>query len=145
MSFGQRVDWYIDNNNDIKPALQGTPLSSPVFASGVVSGGDAVLGNQVAISAPAGKGVRQGAENVQITRSLGADFTWDGNPDCAIKAIARNYAANTTNQGAERGIDIQARNSGTNISWVNAANFNARNDSGKTADQLLGIGVRVED
>ena len=144
MSYGQPVTWYIDNNNDLKPLLMGTPLSSPVFATGVVAGGDPVLGNQINIAALAGKGVRQGALNVQITRALGQDFVWDGNPDCAIKAIARNYSANTAGVGAERGIDIQARNSGTNASWCNAASFNARNDSGKTTYQLQGVLIRLE-
>ena len=144
MTWGQRIDWIIDQNDDIRPLIQGTPLSSPVFASGNVGGGDTALGTQINLNALAGKGVRQGAINAQIIRALGQDFTWDGNPDCGIKIIARNYAANAANQGAERGIDIQARNSGTNVSWCNAANFNARNDTGKTAYQLQGITIRLE-
>lgn len=144
MTFGQQIDWYIDEHDDIRPRVQGTPLASPAFAAGNVLGGDQAEGNQVNLNALAGKGVRQGAINVTITRALGQDFTWDGNPDCGIKVIARNYAANAANQGAERGIDIQARNSGTNISWCNAGNFNARNDVGKTAYQLQGITIRCE-
>lgn len=144
MSFGQPVDWYLDDKDRIKAKIQGTPISTPVLTTGTVDGGDSVLGNQIALAVNAGKGVRQGAINVQITRALGQDFTWDGNPDCGIKIIARNSAANAANEGAERGIDVQARNSGTNISWCNAANFNARNDSGKTAYQLQGITIRCE-
>jgi len=144
MTWGQKIDWIIDQNNDIRPQVQGTPLSSPMFASGNVLGGDPVLGTQVNLNVLAGPGVRQGAINAQIIRALGQDFTWDGNPDCGIKVIARNYAANASNQGAERGIDIQARNSGTYTSWINSANFNARNDSGKTTGQLQGILIRCE-
>jgi len=144
MTWGQKIDWIIDQNDDIRPLIQGTPLSSPSFSAGNVLGGDTAFGNQTVLAALAGKGVRQGAINAQIIRALGQDFVWDGNPDCGVKVIARNYAANAANQGAERGIDIQARNSGANASWCNAGNFNARNDSGKTAYQLQGITIRLE-
>ena len=109
-----------------------------------VVGGDTGVGAQFTTNALAGAPVRQGAINVAMTRASGQDVTWDGNPDCGIKIAARNYAANTANNGAARGIDVSARNSGTNISWVNAANFGARNDSGKTAYQLQGVTVRLE-
>lgn len=144
MTFGQPVDWYIDDHDRIKAKIQGTPISVPTLTTGKIEGGDAIMGNQIALAVQAGAGARQGAINVQITRAVGEDFTWDGNPDCGIKVIARNSAANTANQGAERGIDIQARNSGTNTSWINSANFNARNDSGKTTYQLQGILIRCE-
>lgn len=144
MSYGQPIDWILDNRGNIRPQLQGRAITSIMFPSQTINGGDSVLGNQTAIAVLAGAGARQGASNIQISRAIGQDFTWDGNPDCGIKVIARNYAANASDEGAERGIDIQARNSGTDISWCNAANFNARNDSGSSASQLQGILIRVE-
>ena len=93
--------------------------------------------NIVALVLGGSRGYRQGAENVQITRALGQQFvpTWDGNPDCAQKMLARNYANNldgVTRIGAERAFDIQARNSGPNLAWVNAMQANARNDNNLT-------------
>jgi hypothetical protein len=61
-----------------------------------------------------------------------------------LKLTARNYAENTAANGAVRGLDISARNSGTNNNWVNSANFGARNDSGKTSYTLTGITIRLE-
>jgi hypothetical protein len=92
------------------------------------------------------KAFRQGALNVQINRAAAeADSVWDGNPDCGIKLIATNRATgNVAAEGAVRGIDVQGRNRGTNINWVNGANVNARNDSGMTASSLWGIMIRVE-
>jgi hypothetical protein len=83
------------------------------------------------------RGYRQGAENISITRAAGQEFTptWDGNPDCAFKWLARNYGNNldgATRIGAERAADLQARNSGTNLAWVNALLANARNDGNLT-------------
>jgi hypothetical protein len=89
---------------------------------------------------------RQGALNVQINRAAAqADTAWDGNADCGIKLIATNRATgNVAAQGAVRGLDVQGRNRGTNINWVNSAQFNARNDSAMTASSLWGIMIRVE-
>jgi hypothetical protein len=79
-----------------------------------------------------------------MTRPLYNDVVWDGNPDTGLKLTARNFAANATSQGAVRGLDIAARNSGANESQVNSANFGARNDSGKTLDYLQGVNIRLE-
>jgi len=108
------------------------------------AGGDSAKGMLVDVDVLAGNGFRQGGIQVTIARASGQDFTWDGNPDCGIKVIATNLAANASNEGAARGIDVQARNRGTNASWMSAANFNARNDSGKTCTSLYGIDVRIE-
>jgi hypothetical protein len=92
------------------------------------------------------KAFRQGALNVALTRAAGeADTTWDGNPDTGVNVIARtNATGNVASQGAIRGMSVQGRNSGTNISWILALNLNGRNDSGKTADQIHGMDVRCE-
>ncbi len=89
---------------------------------------------------------RQGALNVQLNRAAAqADTAWDGNPDCGVKVIATNRATgNASAEGAVRGLDVQGRNRGTNINWVNSAQFNARNDSGMIASSLWGIMIRVE-
>lgn len=120
----------------------GVAPNAPISISEV--GGDAQCGQQW-VGSPSGKGARQGLLNVQVTRQLGSDFTWDGNPDAGIKVISRNFAANVAGQGAERAIDIQARNSGTFLSLVSGANINVRNDVGKTCVSLSGVDIRVED
>jgi hypothetical protein len=108
------------------------------------AGGDSAKAFFVDVDVLAGAGYRQGAIQIQIDRASGQDFTWDGNPDCAIKILANNRAANAANEGAVRGIDIAARNRGTNISWCNAISAGVRNDSGATAYQLIGISTRLE-
>lgn len=111
-------------------------------------GGDSAKGLSIDVDVEAcAGGFRQGGLNVDVTRASGQDFTaaWDGNPDCGIKVIAKNSAVNAADRGAVRGIDVQARNSGTNLAWAYAANFNARNDSGKTIDGLIGVQIRIED
>lgn len=95
------------------------------------------------------KGFRQGAGNIQVLRLAAQPFiaTWDGNPDCGLKILARNYGNNldgVTRIGGERALDIQARNSGTNLSWVKTMELNARNDSGKNVTELHGLHVRAE-
>jgi len=111
---------------------------------GTIIGGDAINGYSITALPVAGKGVRQGAINISMSRDLAQDFVWDGNPDCAIKAQVYNYAANAANEGAVRGLDFSARNRGTNISWCNGGSINARNDSGKTCYSLIGIQTRLE-
>ena len=111
------------------------------------AGGDNPSGFRILQEVKSGTGAfRQGALNLQLNRAAGeADTTWDGNPDCALKIIATNRATgNVASEGAIRGIDAQARNRGTNINWVNAANLNARNDSGMQAVSLWGLMIRVE-
>ena len=120
------------------------PLFESVAVAGSVAGGNTGSGSQFATVALPGLPVRQGAINVAMTRPLYNDVLWDGNPDTGIKVNARNYAANATNQGSIRGIDIVARNSGTNSSQVDAAAFGARNDSGKVTYSLHGVDVRLE-
>lgn len=107
-------------------------------------GGDTPFMEKWTVAVLAGAGFRQSAINVLVNRASGQDVVWDGNPDCCIKVLARNQAANAANEGAVRALDVQARNQGTNISWCNAINANARNDSGKTAYQLKGIDIRCE-
>jgi hypothetical protein len=125
----------------------GVAYSDPDLVSlsvgATVVGGDTGVGSAFAVSA-IGAPVRQGVVNVAIVRAVGATVAWDGNPDAAIKASARNYAANAANQGAVRGLDVTARNSGANASWANGGSISARNDSGKTAYQLIGIQTRIE-
>ncbi len=94
-------------------------------------------------------GFRTGVQNIQMirlaTQALAA--TWDGNGDEAQKIIARNYANNldgSTLIGGARALNLQARNSGTNLSWVRTLELNARNDSGKNVTELLGAHIRIE-
>jgi tRNA threonylcarbamoyladenosine modification (KEOPS) complex Pcc1 subunit len=98
-------------------------------------------------------GMRAGALNITAirlpARPLCADgiHIWDGNPDEGLKIQARNYANNldgATRVGGERALNIQARNSGLNLSWVKAMEMNARNDSGKNVSELHGLHVRAE-
>jgi len=111
------------------------------------AGGDSPKGLIVEQEVLSGtKAFRQGAFNLQINRAAGeADSAWDGNPDCALKLGATNRATgNAAGDGAVRGIDVTARNRGTNINWVNGASLNARNDSGKQASSLTGVSIRAE-
>jgi hypothetical protein len=108
-----------------------------------LQGGNLTEGFQLtgsALNAP----VRQGLANLILNRLAGNNVVWDGNPDAGLKMAVRNYAANAANTGAVRGLDLAIRNSGTNISYVNSVNFGARNDSGSTAYQLIGIQTRLE-
>jgi hypothetical protein len=109
-------------------------------------GGHSPFGEKWEVSTLSGAGgFRQSALQILVTRDSGQSVTWDGNPDCCIKLIARNNAANASNEGAAQGINIQARNGGTNASWVEAISANVRNDSGKTINTMTGIRIRVED
>ena len=94
-------------------------------------------------------GFRNGALNIQVIRESAQAFaaTWDGNPDEGLKIIARNYGNGldgATRIGAARALNLQARNSGTNISWVKTVEVNARNDSGKNVNELHGVHIRAE-
>jgi hypothetical protein len=111
------------------------------------AGGDSPSGFRILQECLAGTGAfRQGALNLQINRAAAqADTSWDGNPDAGLKIIATNRATgNSAATGAVRAFDAQARNRGTIINWVNAANLNARNDSGMTAESLWGLLIRIE-
>jgi hypothetical protein len=108
-------------------------------------GGDSPCGEKWNVEALAGAGgFRQGAIQINVNRASGESVTWDGNPDCGLKIIVTNRAANAANEGATRALDVQARNRGTNASWCNAINANVRNDSGKTAYILTGQRIRCE-
>jgi hypothetical protein len=111
------------------------------------TGGSVYRGVDVEVLALAGtQGLRAGGLYVGMTRVAGQDFAtgWDGNSDIALKVLGQNYAANAASRGSIRGIEVQARNRGTNICDVNAASLNARCDSGKTAVDLYGVLVRIE-
>lgn len=111
------------------------------------AGGDGVRGLYVEQEVLSGtKAFRQGAFALYLDRGADeADATWDGNPDCAFKLGATNRATgNSSAEGAVRGADINARNRGLHINWVNAANMNARNDSGGTASSLTGLMIQAE-
>jgi hypothetical protein len=95
------------------------------------------------------KGYRQGAGQITVDRAAGQEFAvgWDGNPDAGLKIIVNNRANNldgATRIGGVRALDIQARNRGTNLSWVKTMELNARNDSGKNVSELHGLHVRAE-
>jgi hypothetical protein len=108
------------------------------------AGGDSPRAIMIDVDVLAGAGYRQGGLQIQIDRASGEDVTWDGNPDCGLKILANNRAANAANEGAVRGVDIAARNRGTNCGWCNAISAGVRNDSEKTAYQLIGIQTRLE-
>jgi hypothetical protein len=126
----------------------GVAFADPEFealtVAGNVAGGNTGVGSQFTAVALAGPPVRQGTVNVSMTRPLNSNVVWDGNPDCGLKLTSRNFAANAADTGSIRGLDISARNSGANLSWVNAASFGARNDSGRVTYSLLGTSVRLE-
>ena len=114
------------------------------------AGGDSAKVQDIICRPLAGTaGFRQGALNIQMLRAAGQELvaTWDGNPDTCIKVLARNYGNNldgVTRIGGQRALDIQARNSGTNLSWVKTMELNARNDSGKNVSELHGLHIRAE-
>ncbi len=114
------------------------------------AGGDSPHAIDINASALAGTaGLRQGAINLSLTRAADQAFaaTWDGNPDCGIKMLVRNYADNldgATPIGAVQALNVQGRNSGTNILWVNAMEVNARNDGGAISDTVRGLHIRME-
>lgn len=114
------------------------------------AGGDEPRTLQISASALAGNaGFRQGTLQISVDRVDGQAFkaVWDGNPDCALKIGATNRANNLDGSneiGGLRGLDLSARNRGTNLAWVNAAHFGSRNDSGTTIDEVKGISIRAE-
>ena len=89
------------------------------------------------------KALRQGVLYVELERAAGeADATWDGNPDCAIKVRATTEATgNASGEGAIRGIDVLARNEGTEINWVNGMSLSVQNNSGSQASSLTGMSL----
>lgn len=94
-------------------------------------------------------GYRQGILNLQITRASDKAWGtgWDGNPDCALKMLASNYASNldgATRVGGVRALDIQARNRGTNLAWVKTVEINGRNDSGMNVTDVVVVHIRAE-
>ena len=122
-----------------------TATEDPVF-SFAEAGGDSARGLYVKNAAIAGtKAYRQGVLAVELTRAAGQEDTvWDGNPDTAVNISASVTGANAVNEGAVRGLQVSARNKGTNINWVLGVNIGARNDSGKQAAQVHGLDVRIE-
>ncbi|MBU1621849.1 MAG: hypothetical protein KJ604_20530 [Gammaproteobacteria bacterium] len=76
-------------------------------------------------------GIRQGAVYIYSNRTASyAWATWDGNPDCGIKAQIYNRSVSAAN-GAVRGIDILARNRDSgSCSWLNGGYFCAENSTG---------------
>lgn len=114
------------------------------------AGGDSAKCQDIIVRPLAGtSGFRQGALNIQILRAAAQAFaaTWDGNADEAVKVIARNYGNNldgATRIGGQRALNVQARNSGTNLSWVKTVEVNCRNDSGKNVTELHGLHIRAE-
>lgn len=120
---------------------------SPVTVDSTIAGSDSANTMLVDSQPVAGvKAFRQGALKVTLTKAAAeADTTWDGNPDTAFTATARNNATgNVASEGAIRGANIQGRNDGTNINWVLGLNLNGRNSSGKTAVSVHGLDVRCE-
>lgn len=142
----------VDGTGQILGINVGSPTSYMEFdaATGLLTvgkasvGGDSPKGMLLGVEVLAGAGFRQGGLAMSVNRALGEDVTWDGNPDCGIKMTVYNRAVNAANEGAVRGIDIAARNRGTNVSWCNGISAGVRNDSGGTAYQLLGISTRLE-
>lgn len=111
------------------------------------AGGDSPVGFKITQEVLTGTGAfRQGALAVTLNRAAGeADTTWDGNPDTAVNISATNRATgNAADEHALRGLQVMARNRGTEINWILGANIGSRNDSGKSAVKVTGIDVRVE-
>lgn len=119
----------------------------PILVDSTIAGGDSARTMLIDSQPEAGtKAFRQGALGITLTRAAAqADTTWDGNPDTALNISARtNATGNAASEGAIRGLQVAARNSGTNINWVLGGNISARNDSGKQAVQLHCLDVRIE-
>ncbi|KKN66542.1 hypothetical protein LCGC14_0470760 [marine sediment metagenome] len=116
----------------------------PVFTREVV-GGDSGRGVKFDVEALAGRPLRQGAISLSLNRASDQATTWDGNPDAALKLSATNRYANSSAEGAVRGIDISARNRGDELSWISGINIGSRNDSGSTVDTIKGLDIRIED
>jgi len=114
------------------------------------AGGDAPQALDINVVVLAGtSGYRQGAINVSVARAAGQEFaaTWDGNADEGVKITSRNSANNldgATLIGGARALNAQARNSGTNLAWVKAIEFNGRNDSSSITDDLSVLHLRAE-
>jgi hypothetical protein len=115
-----------------------------------LAGGDSAKAMDIDLEVLGGtSGFRQGAMNIQVDRgaSDGFEATWDGNDDCGLKIIVANRANNldgATRIGGARALNIQARNRGTNLSWVKTMELNCRNDSGKNVTELHGLHIRAE-
>jgi hypothetical protein len=111
------------------------------------AGGDSPSGLRVTQEVLSGTGAfRQGALKITLNRAADeADSTWDGNPDTAVNISATNRATgNAADEHAVRGLQVMARNRGTEINWILGANVGSRNDSGMSAVQVHGIDVRAE-
>ncbi|KKM15662.1 hypothetical protein LCGC14_1693750 [marine sediment metagenome] len=89
---------------------------------------------------------RQGALSLEIERGSGeADSSWDGNPDTGFKLRATNRATgNSVGEGGIRGLDVLARNRGTNINYCHGGNVSVRNDSGGTAASMAAMTLTAE-
>ena len=126
--------------NQLNPITQNL-----IVYDGALLGGDTYssmpIANILAYTSCTTAGVRQGVLNVGINRaSTDVLATWDGNKDIAMKINAYNYANNTTNGGVE-GLEILARNTGTNahVSLIKGMACTAENKtgSGVTAVSML--------
>lgn len=132
----------------VSGSSERTILSSPFTIS--LAGSGSAYGAQFNINALTGTdGLRQGGLDVNLERASDQGFTatWDGNPDCGVSIVANNRANNldgVTPIGAVRALNIQARNRGSNIAWVEGVELNARNDSGKVCTTLYGMHIRIE-
>ncbi len=125
-----------------------TIISSPFTIS--LAGSGSAYGMQFNINVLTGnEGLRQGGLDINLERASDQPFiaTWDGNPDCGVSIVANNRANNldgVTLIGAVRALNLQARNRGSNIAWVQGIELNARNDSGKICNTLYGMHIRIE-
>lgn len=111
------------------------------------AGGDSPAGLIVEQTVLSGtQAFRQGAFSLGIGRGPEeADSVWDGNPDTGLKLRATNYATgNSAGEGAVRGLDVLARNKGTEINYCHGGNISVRNDSGGTASSMAAVTLTVE-
>lgn len=119
----------------------------PILVESTIPGSDSARTVLIDSQPEAGvKAFRQGALGVTLTRAAAqADTTWDGNPDTAVNISARtNATGNVASEGGIRGLQCQARNSGTNLNQVIGMNLSGRNDSGKQAVTIHGMDLRIE-
>lgn len=117
-----------NNQNPTVPAINvydGALQGGNIYSSSPIA-------NILAYTSCTTAGVRQGVMNVGIYRaSTDVLATWDGNKDIAMKINAYNSANNTTNGGVE-GLEILARNTGTNahVSLIKGMACTAENKTG---------------
>ena len=87
---------------------------------------------------------RGGVLNLAVTRTAGDAMTgWDGNADEGLKIVVRNNTTNTTSRQAVRGLNVQARNDGSDV-WVKTFELNARNSVTGSTTELNPMHLRAE-